>query len=35
MADYKQYGFSGVLAKPFRIKDLSEAVHRVLSGTES
>ena len=35
MADYKQHGFSGVLAKPFRIKDLSEAVHRVLSGTES
>ncbi len=32
MADYKQYGFSGVIAKPFRIRDLSEVVHRVING---
>jgi DNA-binding NarL/FixJ family response regulator len=31
MAEYKQYGFSGVIAKPFRIKDLSEVVHRVIN----
>ena len=35
MADYKQYGFSGVIAKPFRIKDLSEVVHRVINGPAS
>ena len=35
MAEYKQYGFSGVIAKPFRIKDLSEVVHRVINGPAS
>jgi two-component system cell cycle sensor histidine kinase/response regulator CckA len=35
MADYKQFGFSGVIAKPFRIKDLSEVVHRVINGPAS
>ncbi len=35
MAEYRKFGFSGVLAKPFRIKDLSEAVHRVINGPAS
>ena len=35
MAEYKQFGFSGVIAKPFRIKDLSEVVHRVINGPAS
>jgi CheY-like chemotaxis protein len=35
MADYKRFGFSGVIAKPFRIKDLSEVVHRVINGPAS
>jgi PAS domain S-box-containing protein len=35
MAEYKQYGFRGVIAKPFRIKDLSEVVHRVINGPAS
>ncbi len=35
MAEYRQFGFSGVIAKPFRIKDLSEAVHRVINGPAS
>jgi PAS domain S-box-containing protein len=35
MSDYKRFGFSGVVAKPFRIKDLSEVVHRVINGQGS
>jgi CheY-like chemotaxis protein len=35
MSEYRQFGFSGVLAKPFRIKDLSEAVYRVINGPAS
>ena len=35
MAEYKKFGFSGVIAKPFRIKDLSEVVHRVINETAS
>ncbi len=30
LADFKQHGFAGVIPKPYRIKELSEAVHRVL-----
>jgi len=32
MAEYQQFGFCGVIAKPFRIKDLSEVVHRAIHG---
>lgn len=32
MADFKTYGFSGVVEKPFRVRDLSLEVHRVLEG---
>ena len=30
MSDFKQYGFSGVIAKPYKIKDLSEVVHKAI-----
>jgi CheY-like chemotaxis protein len=32
MFDYKAYGVSGVVAKPYRIDDLAEAIHKVLGG---
>jgi nitrogen-specific signal transduction histidine kinase len=31
LSDFASYGFKGVVAKPFRIKDLSEIVHRTLN----
>ncbi len=31
MAEFRQHGFSGVVTKPFRLKDLSEEVARVLN----
>jgi PAS domain S-box-containing protein len=30
MADFRKYGFSGVVTKPYRIKELSDEVHRVM-----
>ncbi|MCD6196968.1 MAG: PAS domain S-box protein [Deltaproteobacteria bacterium] len=30
MANFKKYGFSGVVTKPFKIKNLSEALQRVI-----
>ncbi|MEE9523763.1 MAG: ATP-binding protein, partial [Thermodesulfovibrionales bacterium] len=33
MADYKQYGFKGVIEKPYRIEKFSEIVSRTLRGT--
>jgi len=32
MADFGKHGFNGVVAKPYRLKELSDEVHRVLSG---
>ena len=32
MADYKKYGFSGVLAKPYKITELSAVLQGVMSG---
>jgi CheY-like chemotaxis protein len=32
MSDYRKYGVSGVVAKPYRIDDLAEVIHKVLGG---
>jgi two-component system, cell cycle sensor histidine kinase and response regulator CckA len=34
MADYEKYGFSGVVAKPYSVNDLSETLTKVLYGGE-
>ncbi len=34
MADFRKYGFVGVIAKPYKIKELSEVLHRVIIGTD-
>jgi len=31
MSNFKEYGFSDVIAKPYRIKELSEILHRLLT----
>jgi len=35
MANYEEYGFAGVVSKPFRIKELGRAVHQVLEKTRA
>jgi DNA-binding NarL/FixJ family response regulator len=32
MSDFKRYGFMGVIAKPYSIEELSEAVQNVMFG---
>lgn len=32
MSDYKKYGFSAVITKPYKITELSKAVHEVITG---
>lgn len=32
MANFAEYGFSGVITKPYRVAELSEVLHRVLDG---
>ena len=34
MADYKEYGFRGVVAKPYKLRELSEELHRVIMGKD-
>ena len=34
MSKFKDYGFSGVLAKPYRIEELAAAIHQVLKETD-
>ncbi|MGA1875923.1 MAG: PAS domain S-box protein [bacterium] len=34
MAEYKRYGFKGVVAKPYEIKELSRALYEVINGKE-
>ncbi len=31
MAQYKEYGFSGVIAKPYRASELTDLIHTLLS----
>jgi len=31
MANYKNYGFSAVISKPYRVRQLSDVVHHVLT----
>ena len=31
MADYQKYGFSGVIAKPYKINELSHVLHEVIA----
>jgi len=33
MSDFRKYGFRGVVAKPFKIEDLGQVLHRVLVST--
>jgi DNA-binding NarL/FixJ family response regulator len=30
MAEYRQFGFKGVVTKPYRIKELSDEVYKVI-----
>jgi two-component system, cell cycle sensor histidine kinase and response regulator CckA len=30
MANFREYGFSGVLVKPYRLKELADAIKRLL-----
>lgn len=32
MADHKRYGFQGVVAKPYRIEELREVLHKIITG---
>jgi DNA-binding NarL/FixJ family response regulator len=32
MADFGKHGFNGVVTMPYRIKELSEEVYRVING---
>jgi len=34
MADFREYGFSGVIAKPYRISELSEVLHGVINDVQ-
>jgi len=34
MSEFKQYGFRGVMAKPYKIVELSETVDKVIRGNE-
>ncbi|MGE5894423.1 MAG: PAS domain S-box protein [bacterium] len=34
MADFKTFGFSGVVSKPYKIQTLSKALHDVMAGTD-
>jgi len=32
MSRFKQYGFSGVVTKPYQIEDLAKTIHRIMTG---
>jgi len=31
MSDFKRYGFRGVVAKPYNLKNLAEEVHKIIA----
>jgi len=33
MSDYRKYGFCGVIAKPYKLSELSEILHKIIYGT--
>jgi len=33
MSDFREYGFSGVVAKPYKIAELEETLHNLITGT--
>jgi PAS domain S-box-containing protein len=35
MAEYKAFGFKGMVTKPYRIRDIGETLHRLLRGNDS
>ena len=35
MADYREYGFSGVVVKPFRMVELTEVLHHVIANSNT
>ena len=35
MADYKTYGFKGVITKPYTMKELSDILHKLIINTET
>jgi DNA-binding NarL/FixJ family response regulator len=35
MADYREYGFRGVVVKPFKMVELTEVLHQVLTESNS
>jgi len=32
MSDYQEYGFKGVVAKPYKLAEISEVLHKVIKG---
>lgn len=34
MADYKKHGFSGVIAKPYKVAEMSSVINSVINGTD-
>jgi len=34
MADYKKFGFSGVVSKPYTVNELSETIRQVMTGAD-
>lgn len=34
MADYRRYGFAGVVVKPYTVQELSQVLHRVISSSD-
>jgi hypothetical protein len=35
MSNYREYGFIGVIPKPYRLQELSRALHAAMEGRDS